>query len=141
MPMLPSQQNPSRVGLQQPEIYDTHLVPAMFTPASDVLLTYIGTNAGECVLNAARGTRLVSRRAAARVGTTGSVTGFDINSAMVAVVRRIPSSPRAPIFWPAGDAHTLPFDDVFWWSRGIAPPFRGVWNSEVVGRYQLNEQI
>ena len=72
MQMLLSQLNPSRVELQQPEIYDTHLVSAMFTPASDVLLTYIGTNAGECVLNAAHGPRLVSRRAAARVGTTDS---------------------------------------------------------------------
>lgn len=60
-----------------------------------------------------------------------SVTGLDINPAMVTVPRHMPPSP-APIVGLAGDAYALPLDEVFWLSRGIATPFRGVWNSEDV---------
>lgn len=68
MPMLPSQQDPSRVDLQQGEICDTRLVSAIFTPITDVQLTYIEPKAGEYVVDDAGGTSVVSRHAAAWVG-------------------------------------------------------------------------
>ena len=40
-------------------------------------------------------------------GSTGRVTGFDLNEAMLAVARRL----RAEINWRQGDAGKLPFED------------------------------
>src|SRR5688500_2265411 len=80
MPMLPSQQNPSRFDLQQAEIYDTDLVPAIVAPATDVLFTYIEPKAGERVLDVASCTSVVSRHLATWVGTKASVTGLDITA-------------------------------------------------------------
>jgi ubiquinone/menaquinone biosynthesis C-methylase UbiE len=109
--MIPSQQNPSPSNLEQAEIYDAYLVPAIFAAAAGVLLAYVEPKTGERVLDVGCGTGVVARHAAARVGNQGSVTGLDIDPYMLAVARQIPPPTGAPIFWREGDVHALPFAD------------------------------
>ena len=59
------------------------------------------------MLDVGCGTGIVARTAADRVGPSGSVTGLDLNEAMLTVARRV----RPDIDWRQGDASALPFDD------------------------------
>src|SRR5918996_1678288 len=70
-----------------PDVYELHLVPAIFAPWAAVLVELARLQPGERVLDAACGTGVVARAAAARVGAAGKVTGVDLNPGMLEVAR------------------------------------------------------
>lgn len=92
------------------EAYEELLVPALFDNWARRLVDTADPRRGSTVLDVACGTGVVARRVQARLGTTGSVSGIDLNPGMLAVAKR-----RAPeIDWHEGNAELLPFgDDTF----------------------------
>jgi ubiquinone/menaquinone biosynthesis C-methylase UbiE len=65
---------------------------------------------GERVLDLACGTGVVARLAAAKVGTTGHVTGLDLNAGMLAVARALPP-PGTSLTWVEGSAVAMDLPD------------------------------
>jgi SAM-dependent methyltransferase len=89
------------------EVYEARFVPGTFAERAPHTLAAGGVGAGHDVLDVACGTGVVARAARERVGPEGSVTGVDLNEAMLDVARRL-----APdVDWHQGDAAALPFDD------------------------------
>ncbi len=96
-----------QLSLEAAEAYETKFVPALFAEWAPVLVDAAGVAPGQAVLDVACGTGVVAREAAARLRGTGTVTGVDLNEAMLTVARRL----RPDISWRHGDACALPFDD------------------------------
>jgi SAM-dependent methyltransferase len=87
--------------------YEKDFVPAIFAQWPPVLAEIAGLKPGDRVLDVACGTGVLAREAATRTGSTGRVTGLDLNEGMLAVARRL----RPEIDWRQGDAAKLPFPD------------------------------
>jgi SAM-dependent methyltransferase len=87
--------------------YEKDFVPAIFAQWPPVLAEIAGIKQGDRVLDVACGTGVLAREAASRAGSTGRVTGLDLNEGMLAVARRL----RPEIDWRQGDAAKLPFED------------------------------
>ena len=101
-------------GIEAARVYDDIMVPRLFQPWADLLLDQVGLQAGEVLLDVACGPGTVSRRAAARLGPSGRVTGCDVSPAMLALARsKSMAGHSAPISYlqcPA-DALTVPAAD------------------------------
>jgi SAM-dependent methyltransferase len=93
--------------LEQAELYEERLVPALFGNWADAVLDAADVRAGQDVLDVACGTGIVARGAADRTGSDARVTGVDLNPAMLAVASRL----RPDLTWRQADAGALPFDD------------------------------
>ncbi len=93
------------------EAYERYLVPVFFASWADQLLDLVTFHSGERVLDVACGTGIVARRAALRVGTTGTVTGLDLNEGMLAVARAVSSTVRPAIDWRQGSVMEMPLQD------------------------------
>lgn len=78
----------------------------MFAEWAEVLVAEANVAPGQKILDVACGTGIVARRAAEIAGAP-SVTGVDINAAMLTVAARV----RPDITWLPGDAAALPFPD------------------------------
>jgi len=90
-----------------PVAYERHLVPTLFRPLAGALLAAGPPTAGRRVLDVACGTGVVARLVA---GTAASVTGVDVNPAMLALAAR----QEPGVSWVHGDAAALPLpDDAF----------------------------
>jgi ubiquinone/menaquinone biosynthesis C-methylase UbiE len=89
------------------ELYERLLVPAVTALWAADLVARAGVRRGDRVLDIACGTGIVARAAHERVGKEGTVTGLDINPAMLAVAR----SQTADVQFVRGSALALPFDD------------------------------
>jgi SAM-dependent methyltransferase len=87
-----------------PAAYEEHLVPIMFRPLADRLVTLVEPGPGGRVLDVACGTGAVARRA---VAAGAEVTAIDRNPAMLALARTLEPAVR----WEVGDAAALPFPD------------------------------
>jgi ubiquinone/menaquinone biosynthesis C-methylase UbiE len=92
------------------ENYERYFVPTIGMPFATTLLDAAGLHRGERVLDVACGTGVVTRLAAERVAPNGAVAGLDINPAMLAVARSVPSS-GAAIQWHEASAESLPLAD------------------------------
>src|SRR5689334_18310755 len=96
------------------ETYERALVPAAFAPWAPLVVALADPRPGECVLDVACGTGVVSRLAAQRVGPTGKVTGLDLNAGMLAVAASITATvpvTSAPITWQEASATNMPLPD------------------------------
>jgi len=91
------------------EIYERHMVPAIFARWAPDLVEAAGVRTGESALDVACGTGAVTRLLAERVGPTGKVTGLDINPGMLAVARLV--APGQNIEWLEGSAVKMPLPD------------------------------
>ena len=87
--------------------YEKDFVPAIFAQWPPVLAEITGIKPGDRVLDVACGTGVLACEVARRVGSTGNVTGLDLNEAMLAVARGL----RPEIEWRQGNAAKLPFED------------------------------
>jgi ubiquinone/menaquinone biosynthesis C-methylase UbiE len=103
-----SQSERWHLGGNAPEVYERELVPAIFEPWASLLVAKAALREGERVLDVACGTGVVTRLAAAQVGTEGHVVGLDLNPGMLARASSPPES--AGVEWREGDAGALPFD-------------------------------
>lgn len=92
------------------EVYESFLVPALFTPWARLLVGRAAPREGERVLDLACGTGVVSREVAPHVGARGHVTGVDFSPDMLAVARSRTSS-GAPVEWRQCDACALDLPD------------------------------
>lgn len=95
-----------QISAEAAEAYEAAFVPAFFEQWVPLLLDAADVRPGQRVLDVACGTGVVARHAADRTGD-GSVTGLDLNEAMLAVARRV----RPGITWRHGDADRLPCAD------------------------------
>ena len=91
------------------EIYERHMVPAIFSRWAPDLLQAARVQTGERVLDVACGTGAVTRLLAERVGLTGNVVSLDINPGMLAVARRTVVGPN--IEWLESSALDMPLPD------------------------------
>jgi SAM-dependent methyltransferase len=86
-----------------PVAYERHLVPTLFRPLAGALLAAGPATAGRRVLDVACGTGVVARLVA---DTAASVTGVDVNPAMLAL-----AGLESRVTWVQGDAVALPLTD------------------------------
>jgi ubiquinone/menaquinone biosynthesis C-methylase UbiE len=96
------------------ETYEHALVPAVFAPWAPLVVALADPRPGDCVLDIACGTGVVTRLAARQVGRTGKVTGLDLNPGMLAFAASLtPSDARtdAPITWLEASATKMPLPD------------------------------
>ena len=96
-----------QIPIEAAECYEAEFVPAFFAQWAPILCTAAAVTAGQTVLDVGCGTGIVARTAADLVAPAGSVTGLDLNEAMLTVARRV----RPDLDWRQGDACALPFDE------------------------------
>jgi ubiquinone/menaquinone biosynthesis C-methylase UbiE len=97
-------------GRSGPEIYERHMVPAIFGPWAVDLVKLSAPKPGERVLDVACGTGIVARLATQHIGPKGRVVGLDLNSGMLTVARSA-SLGFENIEWREGNATALPLSD------------------------------
>jgi SAM-dependent methyltransferase len=93
------------------ELYESVLVPRVFQPWAADLVELADLRHGERVLDVACGTGVVARLAAQHAGTTGEITGLDLNAGMLLVARSLPAPPGAPVTWVEASALAMPLRD------------------------------
>ena len=87
--------------------YEGLFIPALIGEWAPRVADAAMLNAGERVLDVACGTGVLAREAAARVGSTGRVSGIDPGIGMLALAREL-----APMIeWREGVAEALPYPD------------------------------
>jgi ubiquinone/menaquinone biosynthesis C-methylase UbiE len=91
------------------EIYEQHMVPALFARWAPDLVEAAGVQPGDRALDVACGTGVVTRLLAERVGPTGTVVGLDLTPAMLALARR--AAPQPNIEWVGGSAVRMALPD------------------------------
>ena len=96
-----------QVSAAQAEAYEERFVPALFRQWVEPVLQAAAVGRGDRILDVACGTGVVARAAAERIGPEGTVTGVDLNAAMLAVARRVAPN----LDWRQGDVAALPFPD------------------------------
>ncbi len=104
-----SRQTDWQIGGNADELYERHLVPAMFGPWAADLVALAAPQPGESVLDVACGSGVVARLVAQRVDPSGKVVGLDFSAGRLAVARSLPPVPGPVIEWREGDALALPF--------------------------------
>jgi ubiquinone/menaquinone biosynthesis C-methylase UbiE len=103
----PSQQASLHESTSLAEIYEQHMVPAIFAAWVPALVELLSLQRGHHVLDVACGTGLVARHVTRQVGPEGRVVGLDVHPNMLAMARRM-----APeIEWREGNAIELPFSE------------------------------
>ena len=93
------------------ETYQRCFVPAVAEPVSGPLLEAAALRTGERVLDVACGTGVIARAAAAKVGTSGSVTGVDVAPDMIDVAKGVAAPDGSHVEWQVADAAALPVPD------------------------------
>ena len=96
-----------QIPIEAAECYEAEFVPAFFAQWAPILCTAAAVTTGQTVLDVGCGTGIVARTAADLVAPARSVTGLDLNEAMLTVARRV----RPDVAWRQGDACALPFDE------------------------------
>ena len=104
--------NEARNNTAPAEIYEQHLVPAMFEPFARDLIQLCNIRSSDKILDVACGTGILSRLAIDCVDiTVGKVVGIDINPVMLDMARHC--SAGKDIEWKEGSAMSLPFPNEF----------------------------
>ncbi len=96
-----------QVNQSAAEIYETFFVPALFGQWPTRVLEAAGLEPYDEVLDVGCGTGVLARAAFRRLAGTGSVTGLDLNTNMLALAETMPEA----VVWHEGSAENLPFGD------------------------------
>jgi len=91
--------------------YEQHMVQGMFAHWAEIIVATAQPQPGEHVLDVACGTGIGARVAARAVGTSGKVSGIDIDPGVIEVARELGRSNSTPMEWHCGSALKLPFAD------------------------------
>lgn len=91
--------------------YERGFVPAIGAPFAADLVAAAALREGERVLDVACGTGIVARLAADQVAPGGTVSGLDINPAMLSVARSVAESSGRSIRWYESSAEAMPLPD------------------------------
>lgn len=91
-------------GTDAAQNYEDLFIPRIGRSCATALVDAAGVQTGERVLDVACGTGISARLAAERTGPDGSVTGVDINAAMLAVAKSVAPA----IEWHEAPADALP---------------------------------
>jgi ubiquinone/menaquinone biosynthesis C-methylase UbiE len=105
-----SQSERWQLGGNAPEVYERELVPAIFEPWAPLLVAKAALHEGEHALDVACGTGVVTRLAAAQLGSRGHMVGLDLNPGMLARARASAPAGGPPVEWREGDAGAMPFE-------------------------------
>jgi ubiquinone/menaquinone biosynthesis C-methylase UbiE len=113
MPAAPSQRRGTitqgfQLQDQAPAAYERYLVPAIFAPCAERLLDLVAVEPGDRVLDAACGTGIVARQAAARAGAGGAGAGAAVNEGMLEVAAAVAADLPTAIQWHRADVAALP---------------------------------
>ena len=104
--MTQAKQGTSAAAASAAAAYERNFVPALFAEWAPRVADAAEIVAGERVLDVGCGTGVLAREAARRVGSSGSVTGIDVNPGMLSVAARLAPQIR----WDEGLAEELPYD-------------------------------
>ncbi len=91
------------------EVYDTELVPLIFEPYAEDLVTRLATRRPSRVLEIAAGTGVVTRAMAKRLPPAVAIVATDLNQAMLDRASTVGTT--RPVEWRQADALALPFAD------------------------------
>lgn len=91
------------------ELYEKFLVPTIFVPWAQHILSNVVPQRGDNILDVACGTGIVARMAKARVGPSGQVVGVDLNAGMLEVARA--TAADGTIEWLEADVGHIPLED------------------------------
>ena len=92
-----------------PEVYDRHLVPLIFAPYADDLVTRLRDLDVGSILEVAAGSGVVTRAMAARLPAAVSITATDLSQPMIDYAQSVGTS--RPVVWQSADVTDLPFGD------------------------------
>src|SRR5438045_4847613 len=87
------------------EIYEQHMVPAIFARWAPDLVAAARPRPGERALDVACGTGVVTRLLAERVAPNGRIVGLDLNAGMLEAARA--ATPGLAIEWLEGSAVSM----------------------------------
>lgn len=93
-----------------PELYDRYLVPLIFEPYADDIVTRLRSLGVGSVLEVAAGTGVVTRAMARDLDPSVAITATDLNEPMVDHARKVTTAARL-VEWQVADVMDLPFDD------------------------------
>jgi SAM-dependent methyltransferase len=93
-----------------PERYERYVAPIM-APFVEALLDAANLRDGSALLDVACGTGFAARRAARRVGPSGTIVGIDINAGMLEVARTASDASIPAIEWQDASASRIPYPD------------------------------
>ena len=92
-----------------PKLYETYLVPLIFTPYAADLTTRLASKSVTRVLELAAGTGVVTRALAAALPEDVSIVATDLNQPMLDQAAAVGT--RRAVEWQQADAMQLPFPD------------------------------
>lgn len=92
-----------------PEIYDKYLVPLIFEPYAEDLVTRLNDLGPSALLEIAAGSGVVTRAMAKHLPASVSITASDLSEAMLDKARSIGTA--RPVDWRQADVMDLPFED------------------------------
>lgn len=92
-----------------PKLYETHLVPLLFTPYAADLTHRLASRSFHRILEVAAGTGVVTRSMAAVLPDHVSIVATDLNTPMLDLASSIGTV--RPVEWLQADAMQLPFPD------------------------------
>jgi SAM-dependent methyltransferase len=90
-------------------MYETHLVPLIFSPYAADLKERVGSMSASRILEVAAGTGVVTRALAAVAREGVSIVATDLNQAMLDEAAAVGTA--RPVQWQLADAMALPFPD------------------------------
>lgn len=92
-----------------PEVYEKHLVPLIFAPYADDLVSRLRSRSLSRVLEVAAGTGVLTRSLASTLPQSVSIIATDLNPSMLEVAANAGTSRH--VDWRPADVMDLPFDD------------------------------
>lgn len=103
---------PNQVDTTAARAYENYMVPSLFGPWVEDVVSLAQLRPAERVLDVACGTGTATYIAATRVAPKGSVAGLDVDPGMIEVARTKPlSAEEVRITWHCENALKMPFQD------------------------------